>query len=330
MTASIMELCSNAVRGCIVAPPGYKLCIADLSNIEGRMLAWLAGEEWKLQAFREYDAGRGADLYKLAYAKAFKVAPDDVTKEQRQIGKVMGLMLGYEGGVGAFLTGAATYGFDVEDLGIRAYDTIPAHILREAGKFYDWVVEQKRSTYGLSRTAFIVCDSLKRMWREAHPNVASFWKELDQACADAVATPGTTIPVRKLKVRRDGAWLRIGLPSGRALCYPQPKVVEGKVTYMGVNQYTRQWSRIASYGGKWAENVTQAGARDTLADPMPRIEEQGYAIVLSVHDELLTQTPDAPEFSWEQLAALMSTPPTWAPDLPLAAAGFETTRYRKD
>lgn len=365
MSASIMELCSNAVRGCIVAPQGRKLCIADLSNIEGRMLAWLASEEWKLQAFREYDvlqlaggdwitgedwrllalAGhapklalddkgepihRGPDLYKLAYAKAFKVGTGEVTKEQRQIGKVMELMLGYEGGVGAFLTGAATYGFDVEDLGIRAYETIPDSVLYEAGGFYDWTVKQKRPTFGLSRTAFVVCDSLKRMWRAAHPNVASFWKELDQACADAVSNPGETIQVRKLKVRRDGAWLRIGLPSGRALCYPQPKVQDGKVTYMGVNQYTRQWSRIASYGGKWAENVTQAGARDTLADPMPRIEGHGYAIVLSVHDELLTETPDEPRYSWEQLAALMATPPAWAPDLPLAAAGFETYRYRKD
>ena len=325
-----MELCSNAIRGCIVAAPGRKLCIADLSNIEGRMLAWLAGEEWKLQAFRDFDAGIGADLYKLAYAKSFRTTPQEVTKDQRQIGKVMELMLGYEGGVGAFLTGAATYGFDVEELGVLAYDTIPGQVLHESGKFYDWVVQQGRSTYGLSRTAFVVCDSIKRMWRAAHPNVASLWKELDTACADAVANPGTTIPVRKLKVRRDGAWLRIGLPSGRALCYPQPKLVDGKVTYMGVNQYTRQWSRISSYGGKWTENVTQAGARDVLFYRMPAVEAEGYEIVLHVHDELLTDTPDTDSFTHTRLAELMSTAPDWAEGLPLAAAGFETYRYRKD
>jgi DNA polymerase len=326
---NVMELTSNAIRGCIVAPPGRKLVVADLSNIEGRMLAWLAGEEWKLQAFRDFDAGEGEDLYRVAYARAFRIDAADVAKDQRQIGKVMELMLGYEGGVGAFLTGAATYGFDVEDLGVRAYDTIPAHILHEAGRFYDWAVEQKRPTYGLSRTAFVVCDSLKRMWREAHPNVVSLWRELEQTCIDAVANPGTTMACRRFKVRRDGAWLRIGLPSGRALCYPMPKVDEGKLSYMGVNQYTRQWGRIKTYGGKLAENVTQAAARDVLASGMPRIEEVGFQIVLTVHDELITEAPDTPDFDAPLLAQLMTDVPNFD-GLPLAAAGFETYRYRKD
>lgn len=327
---NVMQLTSNAIRGCIVAPPGRKLVVADLSNIEGRMLAWLAGEEWKLQAFRDFDAGSGPDLYKLAYSKSFRVDPDNVAKDQRQIGKVQELMLGYEGGVGAFLTGAATYGFDVEDLGQRAYDTIPAHILQEAGDFYDCSVKQKRPTFGLSRTAFVVCDSLKRMWREAHPNVRTLWKELEQTCIDAVGNPGTTLACRHFKVRRDGAWLRIGLPSGRALCYPQPKVEDGKLSYMGVNQYTRQWGRIKTYGGKLVENATQAAARDVLVNRMPDIEAAGYEIVLSVHDELITEADDTPARSVAELSDFMATPPTWAPDLPLAAAGFETYRYRKD
>lgn len=326
---NVMQLTSNAIRGCIVAPAGRKLVVADLSNIEGRMLAWLAGEEWKLQAFRDFDGGQGEDLYRVAYGRAFRIDAAEVDKEQRQIGKVMELMLGYEGGVGAFLTGAATYRFDVEDLGVRAYDTIPGHILHEAGKFYDWVVEQKRPTFGLSRTAFVVCDSLKRMWREAHPNVVSLWKELESTCMDAVQEPGTTMACRKFKVRRDGAWLRIGLPSGRALCYPQPKVEDGKLTYMGVNQYTRQWSRIKTYGGKLAENVTQAAARDVLAGGMPEIERAGFEIVLTVHDELITEAPDTPDFDAELLAQLMTDVPGFD-GLPLAAAGFETYRYRKD
>jgi DNA polymerase len=330
VTDNVMQLTADCIRGCIVAPPGRKLCVADLSNIEGRVLAWLAGEAWKLQAFREYDEGTGPDLYKLAYAKAFKARHEDVLKEQRQIGKVMELMLGYEGGVGAFLTGAATYGFDVEDLGVRAFDTIPGTILHEAGEFYDWAVKKGRSTFGLSRTAFVVCDSLKRMWRAAHPQVATLWKELEAACLDAVATPGETIACRKLKVRRDGAWLRIALPSGRALCYPQPKVEEGKLSYMGVNQYTRQWTRIRTYGGKLVENVTQAAARDVIAASMPPAEAAGYEIVLTVHDEIIAETPDDSAWSAEGLAALMSRNPAWAEGLPLAAAGFEAYRYRKD
>ncbi|KDC01369.1 DNA-directed DNA polymerase domain protein [Bordetella bronchiseptica D993] len=123
--ANVMELTSSAIRGCIVAPEGKKLVVADLSNIEGRMIAWLAGEDWKLAAFREFDDGAGPDLYKLAYAKAFAVSPDSVDKDQRQIGKVMELMLGYEGGVGAFLTGAATYGIDLDAMADAAWPSIP-------------------------------------------------------------------------------------------------------------------------------------------------------------------------------------------------------------
>jgi DNA polymerase len=135
---------------------------------------------------------------------------------------------------------------------------------------------------------------------------------------------------RHFKVRRDGAWLRVGLPSGRALCYPQPKVEDGKLSYMGVNQYTRQWNRIKTYGGKLVENATQAAARDVLVHRMPAIEDAGYQIVLSVHDELITETADTPVREVAELSAFMATPPAWAPDIPLAAAGFETYRYRKD
>jgi DNA polymerase len=97
-----------------------------------------------------------------------------------------------------------------------------------------------------------------------------------------------------------------------------------------VNQYTRQWGRIKTYGGKLIENCTQAFARDILAYNMPAIEAAGYEIVLSVHDELLTETPDLPEYTAETLGSMMATAPSWARGIPLAAAGFETTRYRKD
>jgi DNA polymerase len=295
------------------------------------MLAWLAGEAWKLQAFRDYDAGAGPDLYVKAYATSFRVDPALVDYYARQIGKVMELMLGYEGGVGAFITGAATYGFDVEQLGVTAYDTIPGHVLHEAGEFYDWAVKEKRPTFGLSRQAFVVCDSLKRMWRGAHPNIAALWRELQSTCIDAVDSPGRTMECRRLKIRRDGAWLRIGLPCGRrALCYPQPKVEAGKLSYMGVNQYTKQWSRIGTYGGKLVENVTQAAARDVLADGMVAADASGYLVVQHTHDELVTETPDTDEFSAEGLAHLMCSNSPWADGLPLAAAGFETYRYRKD
>ena len=125
--------------------------------------------------------------------------------------------------------------------------------------------------------------------------------------------------------------MRIRLPSGRYLCYINPSVDDdGQITYFGVNQYTRQWGRIKTYGGKLIENCTQAFARDILAYNMPAIEAKGYQIVLSVHDELLTETPDREEFNADELGQMMSIAPSWAKGIPLAAAGFETYRYRKD
>lgn len=328
--SNVMELTSSAIRGCIIAPSGKKLVVADLANIEGRMLAWLAGEEWKLQAFREYDAGTGPDLYKLAYAKAFGIQPDAVSKDQRQIGKVKELMLGYEGGVGAYITGAATYKIDLEAMGEQAISSIPQNILNEANSALAWTKLNKRSTFGLTDRAWLVCDSFKRLWRYSNPAISSMWKELETAAVNAVVRPGVTYECRGLKLRRDGAWLRIRLPSGRFLCYPSPQVEDGKLSYMGINQYSRKWSRLKTYGGKLAENVTQAASRDVLAANMPGIEAAGYQIVLSVHDENITEAPDADEFNADHLAGLMATVPHWAEGLPLAAAGFEAYRYRKD
>ncbi|HDW1380124.1 TPA: DNA polymerase [Enterobacter asburiae] len=326
---NIMELTSSALRGCIMAPAGKKLVVSDLSNIEGRKLAWLAGEQWKLDAFREYDEGTGPDLYKLAYARAFNISPDDVDKYQRQIGKVMELGLGFGGGVAAFLTFALVYGLDLDELANAALPNIPPDVIREAKSWYDESVKRK-STFGLSERVFIACDSLKRLWRRAHPATCDFWYELERTVRTAIATPQKTLYCGYLKVRRDGAWLRIQLPSGRALCYPSPSIEKGNINYQGVNSYSRKWQRLKTYGGKLVENVTQAAARDVLAGNMPLIEDAGYSIVLTVHDEVITEAPDTDDFNDKALSALLSTNPEWAPDIPLNAGGFEAYHYRKD
>lgn len=326
---NIMELTSSALRGCIMAPEGKKLVVSDLSNIEGRKLAWLAGEQWKLDAFREYDEGTGPDLYKLAYARAFNISPDDVDKYQRQIGKVMELGLGFGGGVAAFLTFALVYGLDLDELANAALPNIPRDVIREAKSWYDESVKRK-ATYGLSERVFIACDSLKRLWRRAHPATCDFWYELERTVRAAIATPQKTLYCGYLKVRRDGAWLRIQLPSGRALCYPSPSIEKGNITYQGVNSYSRKWQRLKTYGGKLVENVTQAAAREVLAGNMPLIEDAGYSIVLTVHDEVICEAPDTDDFNDKALSALLSTNPEWAPDIPLNAGGFEAYHYRKD
>ncbi|HCB2856824.1 DNA polymerase [Klebsiella aerogenes] len=326
---NVMELTSSALRGCIMAPAGKKLVVSDLSNIEGRKLAWLAGEQWKLAAFRQYDKGTGPDLYKLAYAKAFNITPEDVTKYQRQIGKVMELGLGFGGGVAAFLTFALVYGLDLEELATAALPNTPRDVQREAKSWYDESVKRK-ATYGLSERVFIACDSLKRLWRRAHPETCDFWYQLERTVRAAIATPKKTLYCGYLKVRRDGSWLRIQLPSGRALCYPSPTIEKGNITYMGINSYSRKWQRLKTYGGKLVENVTQAAARDVLAGNMPLIENAGYSIVLTVHDEVICEAPDTDDYTDAALSTLLSTNPEWAPDIPLNAGGFEAYHYRKD
>jgi DNA polymerase len=174
VTDNVMELCANAMRGVIIAPPGKKLVVADLSNIEGRVLAWLAGEEWKLQAFCDFDAGKGEDLYKLGYGSTFRIPPSEVTKMQRQIGKVIELFLGFEGGVGAFITGAATYGIDLDEMQAE----VPGDVMYEAEGFYEWCQMFKKPTFGLKPETFIMCDAIKRMWRRANSRITSSWKSV--------------------------------------------------------------------------------------------------------------------------------------------------------
>jgi DNA polymerase len=327
---NVMELVSSCIRSCIVAAPGKKLVVADLANIEGRVQAWLANEEWKLKAFRDFDAGQGPDLYKLAYAKSFKIEPEAVNSDQRQVGKVQELALAYEGGVGAFATFAGAYNIDLDDLAYKVLPEASEEIVAKADKFLEWAKKDKRPRYGLSDDAFVACDVLKRVWRDAHPNITGYWHKLKNVVGKALANRGNTYSEIGLKVRASKNWLLIGLPSGRTLCYPSPRVAEdGAVSYMGIDQYTRKWTRISTHGGKLFENIVQAIARDVMAANMPLIEAAGYAIILTVHDEIIAETPDTPDFNADNLSDLLSAPPPWALDMPLAAAGFETHRYRK-
>lgn len=336
---NVMQLTSSAIRGCIVAPAGRKLVVADLSNIEGRGLAWLAGEEWKLKAFREFDAGTGPDLYALAYAKSFNVSPESVMADkkaggqQRQVGKVQELALGYEGGVGAFVTFAAAYNIDLDALAEQAWRSIPGATWGQAKIMLDWHRSKGRdpaADFKMDDRTWLTCESFKLGWRQAHPNVVAFWRGVDATVRQAIEQPGKTFLCMRVRVRRDGAWLRIVLPSGRAICYPSPAIIKDKITYMGVNQYSRKWGRIDTYGGKLAENINQAMSRDVMAYNMPGIDDSGYEIVLSVHDELITETPDDDAYSAEQLSSMLAANPPWALDLPLAAAGFEAYRYKKE
>ena len=373
--SNVMELMSSALRSVIVAAPGKKLVVSDLSSIEARVLAWLAGEEWELDVARRYDRGEGADAYRVTYAKAFGIAPEAVTKDQRQIGKVMVLFLGFAGGVGAFVTGAATYHIDLKAMAQQVLPTVPKRILTEAGDFYDWIVERAENaayerclkiktakcpdktvtyqllniadllredselwaehyvdpTHGLERDVFIACDSLKRLWRESHPATTKFWYDLKDAVIKAVNDPVNVYRVGKhIEVTRSKDWLRIILPSGHNLCYPMMKVDGGNLSFMGEHPLSKKWERLPTHAGRLCENIVQSCARDIFKFGEYNAEEAGYSIVLPVHDENVTEVPDTDDFSVAELSAIMSQNPPWAADIPLAAAGFETYRYRKE
>lgn len=329
---SVMEAASSATRGALVAEPGRKFVVADLSAIEGRVIAWLAGETWKLKAFADYDAGKAPDIYRATGGRMLGKKPEDLTKEERQsVGKTSELACGFEGGVGAFITFATAFGIDLDELAEKARPALHPNTLGEARAVLDWTKKKRRTTYGLSDETWIVIEAIKRTWRKSHPAICQFWKDLDEAARAAIDTAGREFPAGKVRFIRNGAWLRCILPSGRSLCYPSPKITEkGEISYMGVHQFSRQWTRIKTYGGKLAENCTQAVARDILAHGLMAAEAAGYNPVLHVHDEIITEPPDEPEFTREGLSKLMSTNPAWADGLPLAASGFTATRYRKD
>lgn len=297
-----LDALSQCLRAMLVAGPGKKFVGGDFSNIEGRIAAWMAGENWKVQAFRDFDAGTGPDLYKLAYAKSFGIAVDDVDKAGRQLGKVQELALQFQGGVGAFQTMAAGYGVRVTD---------------------------ERA------------DELKVAWRDAHPQIVHGWWDLQDAAIEAVGCPGARIYVYGGKVAYLAAngFLFCQLPSKRVIAYAQPRLEwtetkfgkpKRQIVYMGVDSITKRWCEQRLYGGLQFNNCVQGTARDVMVESMHRAEAEGFEVVLTVHDELLTEAPQGSLIhTADTLQECMATLPAWAQGLPLAAAAWEDTRYVK-
>lgn len=301
----VMSVASSCLRSLIVPKKGCRLIAADWANIEGRCLAWLAKEDWKLEAFRAFDRDpkNNPDIYKLTYSKAFKVALNLITDAFRQIGKVMELAFGYQGSVGSFHQMGKNYGVKVTDE--RAKELVDA-------------------------------------WRNSHPKVKHLWYAIEEAAVNAINSPGTPFTVgtgpQKITYVKKGSFLCCKLPSGRIIYYPYPKYEEvdapwgGKkmsITYMYQDAETKKWTRGPTYGGSLVENLCQAICRDILSEGLLRAEEHKYPVVLHVHDEMITEVPLNSDHSVAELERLMSVVPDWAEGFPIAAKGFESLRYRK-
>lgn len=298
-----MRLVSQLLRGMLIAEEGYRLIAVDLAQIEVRMAAWLAGDEPFLEEFR----GRGK-VYERDAAFIYGVSVDSITKgdERRQVGKVSGLAFQYGGGVNAF---------------------------RNMGKIYK-VPHFSDETI----TAF------KDAWRAAHQPIVRYWSKLETAAMGAVRNPGevqVASEFPRVAYVMNGSTLFVQRPSGAVACYPGARIeskrtpwgeVRPALTYRTIKEEGkgegRDWVRTSTWGGKLFENLDQGASRDVFCDKLLESEDAEYPTVLHGHDEGVFKRKLG-EGSLEELCAIFSRAPEWAPGLPLAADGWEDTRYRK-
>lgn len=334
----LMLFGAAALRGIVIPETGKKLVVADLSNIEGRVLAWIAQEAWKLQAFRDYDAGTGPDLYNITAVSIVGGDPWKVPKPTRNaFGKVPDLASGYQGGVAGYQTFAHAYGIKMKD----HWETIQrlAFVDKAWANLEKWGRPQLESLE-IDEVEWVASETCKLAWRARHPATVKFWYDLGGAAKDAIRNPGATMcvgPLIKMRVvsHRGFRWLVVRLPSGRYLTYFEPHLTDdGSIAYWGEaaeeGKTTRQWVRVFTHGGKLTGNCCQTIARDILAPALITSEARGYLPVLTVHDEIVTEAHDNSGFTVEALVEILSANPPWAAGLPLSAAGFEAARYKKE
>jgi DNA polymerase len=336
---------AKSMRGQFIAEPGHDLIVGDLSNIEGRINAWMSSEAWKLDAFRAYDAGTGPDLYLLAYAKSFGVDLSEVKKPQRQIGKVQELALGYQGSVGAFINMAANYGLKPQELSDavhRAVDT--AQWLTVARGFK--AACAAGMGYGLTEFQWTGLKIIVNGFREANPDIVKGWWEAQDAAIAAVAAPGSIVPCYRglVKYLHSAGFLWCQLPSGRLLGYANARLVETREKVAATEErpeyfrtkrsvhferyHKKKWMTSSLYGGLQCNNIDQGMARDILKDGQLRLLDAGYPLNLEVHDENVSEVPQA--FGSEaEYVDLMSRRGAWYADLPLAVKAGRDRRYVK-
>lgn len=343
---NILDMLSNAIRSMLMAGPGMKFVSGDFSNIEGRVNSWLAGDHRKLDAFRAYDKGEGHDLYKLAYAGAFGVDVETIGKgRERQIGKVMELSLGFQGGVNAFVGMGTNYGLVAGDLVQPIIGAVSAQQWDETSARY--AKARDKGEFTEQEWAALTC--IKDNWRAANPAVVQSWWDYQDAAVAAVSTPGVAVRAGSTPIQYyyDQRILWAVLPSGRLIAYADPyikvstRTVQKKdgttfertqrtVHFKGRDGTTGRWVDKALYGGLQCENVVQGTARDCMVAAMFALERAGYPIVLHVHDEIVTEVPETrTDLNANEFARIMEALPSWANGLPVSVGAWEDKRYVK-
>lgn len=292
---NVQDTASQLIRTAFVPAEGCIFAVADYSAIEARVIAWLAGENWKLDVFRTH-----GKIYEASASAMFGVPLDKITKgnpeyELRAKGKVAELALGYQGSDGALIQmGALKMGLEEEEL-----------------------------------------PDIVRRWRASNPRIKDLWWKLDRAAVQCVKYGTPQYLQKGIVLSRDQEYLFITLPSGRQLFYLHPGILPNRwgddaISYEG-RGVSKKWVTLETYGGKLTENIVQAIARDCLAEAMYKLHCAGYKICFHVHDEVIVEVPKNDSvYNLDNAIKIMCEPPAWAPDLPLNADGFTSDYYKKD
>lgn len=281
---------SQLIRTAFIPSTGCRFCVADFSAIEARVIAWLAGENWRLEVFRTH-----GKIYEASASQMFHVPLENIKKgsKLRQQGKVAELALGYGGAFGA----------------IKAMD--------KAGSIPDDEIPM-----------------LVANWRKASPNICKFWRDTEAAAKLAIQEHRTVKLKNGISFLYINRILFIKLLSGRKLAYFDAKIEDTSkgesITYAGVEQQTKRWGRLETWGGKLVENIVQATARDCLAATMMQVSKMGYRIVMHVHDEIIVDAPRTDTHALDNVIRVMAQEIPWAPGLPLRGDGYDTDFYKKD
>jgi DNA polymerase len=287
----VTDVLKRMLRPSLMASPGKSLVVADWASVEARVTPWASGRPAgidKLELFRA-----GEDVYKVNAAATYRVQVADVTKAQRQVGKVQELACGFAGGVGAFAAMGRVYGVVMAE----------SEALR-----------------------------MVNAWRRANPWSVPYWQDLERAYTAALRYPGREFSAGRVTYYYDRQHLWYILPSSRVLCYPFARLDEDGPTYAKAawkpGADAKEWPRARLWKGLACENITQAIAHDLLRETLRKLDEAGHEIVLHVHDEIILECTDAPRGA-EVLLTAMRTPPAWAEGLPLDAEVATMIRYGK-
>ena len=283
----VTDVLKGMLRPALIPAPGHSFVVSDWSAVEARVTAWASADlqaEEVLQVFRD-----GRDIYKREAAGIYRVAEESVDKDQRQIGKVAILSLGFGGSIGAFAAMGRNYGV----------------IMAES--------DSRR-----------IVDA----WRRSNAWAVRYWAKLEDAYTRALRNPGREFSAGRVTYLFNGQHLWYALPSGRVLCYPFAKFEGDEITYIKAAWKpaadAKEWPRARLWKGLATENITQAIAHDLLREALRQLDN----VVLHVHDEIVLESSDV-AVDAERLRQVMCTPPAWATGLPLNAEVEIMQRYGK-